>query len=58
LVKRNNRSSAGVTRVLHLGALGQQAFASALAAAGQGGAAAFGFHAGTEAMLAVRLEGW
>jgi hypothetical protein len=26
--------------------------ASALAAAGQGGAAAFGFHAGTEAMLA------
>jgi len=56
-----------MARVVDFSALGQEAFAAALAAAGQGGASAFGLHAGTETVLAFTrafrslissLHGW
>lgn len=46
------RSSAGVPRIVHLDALGQEALATALAATGERGTAAFGLHARTETVLA------
>ena len=45
-------SSLGVTRVMALNPFGQQTFAPTLATARERGAAALGFHAGEEAVLA------
>jgi hypothetical protein len=48
-----------MTRVVQLDALWEQTFAAALAAACQGCAAPFRFHAGTKTMLAFACSlGW
>jgi len=48
-----------MARVMRFDALWEQAFAAALAAAGQGRAAPFCFHAGTKTMLMFACSlGW